>query len=197
MNSTARMALTLAGVCVMIGTAESARADEGLATRFGTPGTVAMSGSLQGFYVKNGDATTKGLGTTASVDVFVVPGLSLGVSGLAFYAKNGDVGGSARAVMEGGGLRVGYYVPLGERVGLWPMVSAEVEHLSIADGDGVQRGSSDTKQVRLLGNILFHVDRGWFLTVTPGLLTYSTSSGDIGILGSAGPSLAVGFGGYF
>ena len=199
----ARAALVTAAVCAGLATNGNAFADEP-PIEFGTPGTVVISGAFRASYSKStSDATqtmNESIGTNVNGDVFVAPGLSLGLSGLwsygkASYAPAGQPASGYRGLVGGGALRVGYYVPLGARVGFWPVASAGLIHVS-AHGDSVQGSEGSAKQLTLLAQFLFHVDRGWFLSVTPALVAYSTSSDGIGQLG-AGPSVALGFGGYF
>lgn len=187
-------------------TSGAAQADEG-AKSFGDPGTVVMSGSFSGSYShdqsEQRDMTTKAVSTSAMVDVFVVPNVSVGVSGSFGYGKSTypDLAGqdrNNRFYSGSGALRVGYYLPLGERVGLWPVVSAAINRTNFLGDDG---GELDVRgrSVSAIAQIVFHVAPHWFLRVAPGLVAYSTSKGVGGGpgIGASAPFLGVGFGGYW
>ena len=200
----ARLALGVLGVCAVITVTGTAAAEEFSAAEFGAPGTVAISGSLQGSYLKsdeNGMAfTSTSLGAWTSVDVFAARRFSVGVAGSVSRWKasttiNGEDGGSSRSVMAGAALRLGYYVPLGERVGFWPMLSAGASHIDFRQ-NGSEQLDAHIEDVKLLANLVFHVDRGWYLTVTPGFVAYQRSNipGNVGL---GAPNISIGFGGYF
>jgi hypothetical protein len=213
-DTRARAALATAVVCAVIATSNFAAAQETAAAQeedekeFGDPGVVVLGGALHASYSKaTNDGHTnvsKGLGTAASADVFVARGLSFGLSGSFTTGRSSTElpGGTIdyTSYVGGGALRVGYYVPLGPRVGLWPMISAGVMHAEVhTDIAMVGPTDGNMKQLSVLANILFHVDHGWFLSVTPGMVAYSTSTNGVAMsaLGGVGvPYVGLGFGGW-
>lgn len=204
----ARAALGTLGVCAVMAITHPASADDRPAEGgdgFGAAGTVVLGGDFRAGYSKTsaGDSeiVTSDLGVGVDLDVFVVPRLSVGLAGVLSRGKassstSGQDQGSSRWWTAGAAVRVGYYVPFTERVGFWPMVSAGATHVSLV-GNGAEMLDGHVDQVKLLANLVFHVDRGWFLTITPGLVAYTTSNSGIGATNFGAPNIALGFGGYF
>lgn len=182
--------------------------------RLGSPGTVALGG-YAGFH--RGSATSDGqqfggFGVTVAplLDVFVLDRVSLGVSFPVAYSESESrsegVTATTRATSIGPSARLGYYIPLGERVALWPVLSAAMGHVSAkstATHDGVREESAFSARSQSLGieaQILVHVGDGCFLRAVPagGLASWTSSTGG-GMLGGpfgVGGSLLFGFGGW-
>ncbi|CAN0575708.1 unnamed protein product, partial [Laminaria digitata] len=97
--------------------------------RFGDRGTYAPSGSLSLGYTSTPNLAARSVSTTSTslepgVDYFVSDRLALHLEVLAQYNTSSD--GSSYALGAGAG--AGYYVPLGERFGLFPRAKVSGFH---------------------------------------------------------------------
>ena len=223
------VALVAGCVCITTSAAAQDKSGNGTATRFGNAGTLALGGSLSVTQTSGtldvSDVKAEGSQTSVSaapqLDWFVTGGLSLGLSAAGSYGryetKQYNPSDPSRSSLKSSGrllgirpsLRVGYYFPLGEHVGFWPVVHGDFGytsmHVEVSGSDGVtspNSGSSTTKQLGLDAQIVFHVADHWFLHVAPGL-AYVSSNRNEGMYGPLGGTtggllsgVAFGFGGW-
>ena len=122
------------GAFLTLATTTAALAADGVEERrtMASSGNVALGGyaSLSRDSANNDAAKTSVFGVTVSplLDVFVADRVSIG-AGLTFLAFRGssDQGtehGEARTMIVRPTFRLGWYIPLGDRVGFWPIAQA-------------------------------------------------------------------------
>ena len=203
LSTGAQAALVMTGVCASISATRIARADE-VPIDMGKPSTVVLGGafganvrkadSIPGYEQSSTSVTTQVLG-----DVFVGRNVSLGLgiggSYISTSYKSADTGDySSHGSALNLALRLGYYVPISNRVGFWPAVSGDITFAK-TNGPGID-GTGTTKEISLLAQLVLHVDEHWFVRLSPGLVAYSTSSG-LASNATGYPYLTGGFGGHF
>ncbi len=197
----ARAALLMAGSCATLSMTLTARAED-TPIDMGKPGTLVIGGALMGG--RHSSTPTPGSeqsssSVTASItgDLFVARNVSLGVGIGGGYStftyRTTELGESSNhQAAVGAALRLGYYIPISNRVGLWPVVSAGLTYAKTTGT--IAEGTGSTKEIDLLAQVIFHVDEHWFLRLQPGLVAYSSSTG---FGGGLAPVFGGGFGAHF
>lgn len=174
-------------------TAAPARVVKG--PRFGDAGRWVVTGETRAslsWSTPNGesrDGDVTSLAFAPGVDVFVASHLSLG--GQVFLGTTYDSG--FRQSQLGGGARVGYEIPLGERFSLWPRLGIAVARL-ITNDDSSGSNSYATAATMSLGvPVLWHVASHGFLGFGPYVKQDVVRSYDGGTSGNVGTELGASF----
>jgi len=156
-----------------------ARADQD--KKLGDPGTVAIGGQAGGGVSRDdamGTMRTQQWGISGALigDVFIAKNLSLGAvgAGTHFFTRGVSSTGSTKtngnAAMVAA--RLGYYLPISERVGFWPVLQVGHEHQwsSIAYSDGFDdtTGPAVSWTGGLSAQILVHLSEHLYLRAVPG-----------------------------
>jgi len=174
-------------------------------------GSVALGGyaSLSRDSVTRDSMKSSVFGVTVAplLDVFVADRVSMGggVALLSFRATNEDSGSrtDANVLVVRPTFRLGWYVPLGERVGFWPIahVGYGYAHSRSTSTNGSESTSATSEgrntSIGLDAQIVFHVGDGWFVRAVPAAAYVSSGSAGgvgapIGLLGG----FLLGFGGF-
>jgi hypothetical protein len=216
-GSAMRRMVVVSSVCVVLAAATAALAEErpeSGGVPFAGAGQVALGG--YGTVSRNSTSqdgatyTTTGVTVAPLADVFVLDRVSVG-AGLTFgYMRSqSDANGThadARTVLARPTLRLGWYLPLGEKVGFWPVVSLGYGYASSdgtsTTGSVTTGGSSHAKSsaIGLDAQLVFHVADRWFVRAVPAAGYVSSGSGaGIGAVGASTGLLGgflVGLGGW-
>ncbi|MBN9681491.1 MULTISPECIES: hypothetical protein [unclassified Corallococcus] len=168
-------------------------ADPGRSSSFGQAGQMVISQDLNGFLGYNTASEVFLIRLEPSADYFLQQNLSVGASALVAFGF-----GDSTVVGLGVLGRVGYHLPLGERVSLWPKAGFGVQFAHVP-------GASDVNFVLdFNAPVLFHLTPHFFIGAGPQVR--AVISQDVGSLGSeqgyfAGNDVTLGItttvGGYF
>lgn len=117
-----------------------------------------------------------------TVDYFVADHLSIGAN---FLLARDSLGGTTANAL-GGGLRVGYNIPLGDRVSFWPRGGGQVLQGKISDDDN-EAGQVSTLRVRIVADapILFHPVPHFFIGAGPAFGIDVVSKTEVGESGDS------------
>jgi hypothetical protein len=141
---------------------------------FGNAGQIAISSEFQAAvgYVNIGGSGQFQLALLPAADYFIAPHFSVGAQ-LGFELLTGS--GSTNTVFWGSP-RVGYAIPLGTKVSVWPRLGVFLAHASASVSSG---GSSSATGfgVQFSIPVLFHLSRHFFLGAGPYLSAQLT--GDV------------------
>jgi len=187
--------MRVAWVLATLGVAGGAAGEAPESKRFGDRGQLVLNGDLA---ITAGHRWGEGNGSLndftffsvrPSVDYFVLEGLSLGVT----LGLGGSFGENSDFTEVGAGLRVGYALPLGERVSLWPRLGASLYHQNIQSqfGGREQEDSASIGRVDLFTPLLVHPTSSFFIGLGPVL---AVETGDFESVSLGVQSLV---GGYF
>ena len=147
-----------------------ASAQETVDNPMGRQGQVAIQGDFQLSFAYQSTSAAEGddpdsattIQLAPAADFFVTPGLSLGGQLIFLRSSSGD----STLTGYGAAPRVGYFIPLGPRAGLWPAASIAYVHSSADLGDlGDASGYQVLFQVR--APILFQPADHFFLGIGP------------------------------
>ena len=166
-------AMRVAWVMATLGMAGGAAAETPEPERFGAPGQLVLNGDLS---ISGGHRWGEGNGSLndftffsvrPSVDYFVLEGLSLGAT----LGLGGSFGETSDFTEVGAGLRVGYALPLGERVSVWPRLGAAIYHQNSQTrfGGGEQEDSRGFAHFELFSPLLVHPTSSFFVGLGPAL----------------------------
>jgi hypothetical protein len=168
-------------------------ADPGSASSFGQAGQMVIGQDLSGFLGYNTASEVFAIRLEPSADYFLQQNLSVGASALVGLAF-----GDSTAVGLGVMARLGYALPLNERVSIWPKVGFGIDFTHVTGGSDV------SFVLDVNAPILFHVTPHFFVGAGPQVR--ALISDGIGSLGSdqgyfSGADVTLGIsttvGGYF
>lgn len=176
----------LLAVLILLVPAAARAADVAADNPIGAAGSVALAIQGGGSHTSSrydDDAGTRA--TTAhlapSIDVFVVRGLSLGVSTPAtfLHLEHYDRGGLGRwdYLMYGGFARVGYAFPLGERAAIWPVARVGFTTMPVPE-----QADPTSLIVALDPQLVVNITPRVFLLAGLGGLQYTVTRNEVGIL---------------
>jgi hypothetical protein len=145
------------------------------AEKLGDVGTISISGAVTAQNSKHsstaGDAEATMIGGAAMIDRFFLPNVSVGVGVGGSYWFNGQQPGSndpsVRAKGINGSLRLGYFIPLGERAAFWPVARVGVS------GDWTTPSGRSTHHGRTIDTgldvqLTYAISDHLYLRATPG-----------------------------
>ena len=164
------------------------------ATGFGQQGQLAISTDFQLSFglrfqkepadqEQNVDYDTQTILRIApTVDYFVANHLSLGAN---FLLARDSLGGTTSNAL-GGGLRLGYNIPLSDRVSFWPRGGGQILQGKISD-DANEAGQVSTLRVRVVADapILFHPVPHFFIGAGPAFGIDLVSKTEVGENGNS------------
>lgn len=138
--------------------------------RFGEKGQKAVSSdaglSLSNTSISGVDGSTTSLVLRPAVDWFFTDSISLG--GFVGVEYNSAPGGSSTVISLGP--RLGYNLPLAERLSIWPKLGFSLASTSIEDDTVAGDEESNTSvQLNLFAPLMFHPVQHFFLGLGPAL----------------------------
>lgn len=143
--------------------------------RFGSDGQIAVSSdaglSLANTSLSGADDSTTRLTLRPALDWFVSDSISLG--GFVGVDYTSGAGGSTSVLSVGP--RVGYNLPIADRLSVWPKIGISIANTTISrDGpDGIDLGDDDdsntSAQFNLFVPVMFHPVQHFFLGLGPAL----------------------------
>jgi hypothetical protein len=141
--------------------------------RFGLKGQKAVSSdaglSISNTSVSGIDGSTTTLVLRPAVDWFFVDSISLG--GFVGVEYNSAPGGNSSVISVGP--RVGYNLPLSDRLSIWPKVGFSLANTNVSNdgvnGVGGEDESNTSVQLNLFAPLMFHPVQHFFLGFGPAL----------------------------
>lgn len=139
--------------------------------RFGEEGQIAVSSdaglSISNTSIDGIDGSTTNMILRPAVDWFLMDSLSLG--GFVGVEYNSAPGGSSTVISLGP--RVGYNLPLAERLSVWPKLGFSLASTSFEDDTiaGDEEETNTSLQLNLFAPLMFHPAPHFFLGLGPAL----------------------------
>jgi len=144
---------------------------------FGNAGQIAISDDLRAGLIystlSEGDASVTDLQLQPAIDYFVIPNLSIGGQlSIRYNTQDDGAGGNLNTTLVGVLPRIGYNIPLGSTVSIWPRLAFGYVHVSADTGvSGAASVSGYTVALEVFAPIIFHPAPHFFIGGGPLLST--------------------------